>query len=296
MSHTIRMITLTNDYKIWTRTSQKGNLPLLLLHGGPGSSHECFENFESLLAPHGYQVIVYDQLGSHNSDKPTDQSLWTIERFTEEVEEVRQGLGLETFFLLGHSWGGMLAIEYALKYQQHLRGLIISNMTAGVADYENRMANLRYNMPQEVQDQLTSFEQNNDLQNPAYQELLREWLFKKHFCRISPLPEDLRQAFGKTNRDIYNFMWGKNEFIVEGTLKTWNRWDELDQIKVPTLLMGGQHDIIDPLDLECMAREIRGARSVIFKKSSHVPFYEEQDAYFKTLVGFMNSTEQDGIK
>ncbi|MBI4553609.1 MAG: proline iminopeptidase-family hydrolase, partial [Candidatus Latescibacteria bacterium] len=131
----VRMVTVDGKYKVWTKGVGSGPIKMLTLHGGPGATHEYFECFEDFLPQQGIQFFYYDQLGSAYSDQPDDLSLWTVERFREEVEQVRAGLGLENFYLYGQSWGGMLAIEYALKYQSHLKGLIISNMTASIPSY-----------------------------------------------------------------------------------------------------------------------------------------------------------------
>ena len=290
MTNNIHMITLKSGHKIWTRASQQGSIPVLLLHGGPGSTHEYLECFEKFLPQHGYQVIFYDQLGSYRSDKPQDKSLWTLERFTEEIEEVRQGLGLDKIFLFGFSWGGMLSIEYALKYPEHLLGMITSGMTASMADYEERMANLRHKLPAEVQEKIRHFEQTHDIKNPEYKKLVHEWIYQKNYCRLDPWPASLPQSFDHCNREIYTYMWGNNDFCVEGTLKTWNRWDELNQLSMPILLMGGEHDVIDPHDLRCMAQGIKDAEVFISQIGSHFAFYEDQENYFKALIGFLDKT------
>ena len=127
-------------FRVWTkRTGNNPALKVLLLHGGPGASHEYFEAFDSFLPAAGIEYYYYDQLGSFYSDQPDEPELWELPRFVEEVEQVRRALGLnhENFYLLGHSWGGILAMEYALKYQQHLKGLIISNMMMSIPDYNH---------------------------------------------------------------------------------------------------------------------------------------------------------------
>lgn len=136
-------------YHVWTKSVGAGAIQMLTLHGGPGCTHEYMECFEDFLPQHGIQFHYYDQLGSHYSDQPEDPSLWTVERFCDEVEQVRAVLGLENFYLFGHSWGGMLGIEYALKYQQHLKGLVISNMTASIASYVESINKIRRELPPE---------------------------------------------------------------------------------------------------------------------------------------------------
>lgn len=162
---------------------------MLLLHGGPGFNHEYLECFEQVLPPNGVEIYFYDQLGSYYSDQPNDTSLWNVERFREEVEEVRKFLGLEQFYLLGQSWGGMLSIEYALKYQHHLRGLIVSNMTASIPSYVSYVNSLRDELPKELVDTMKRYESAGDFEAPEYQEMLNEHLYSKHIIRLDPMPD-----------------------------------------------------------------------------------------------------------
>src|SRR3984885_416937 len=134
-------------YKVWTKRLGSGGVEVLLLHGGPGFPHDYLEAMESFLPQAGIEMYYYDQLGVGNSDVPDDRALWTLPRYLTEVEEVPRGLGLDHFVLYGHSWGGILAMEYALHYQQHLRGLVISNMTAGTQAYLKRTAALKLQLP-----------------------------------------------------------------------------------------------------------------------------------------------------
>src|SRR5713101_2347551 len=154
----VRLIPVDGKYKVWTKTVGSGGIKMLLLHGGPGVTHEYFECFEDFLPQQGIQFFYYDQLGEAYSDQPDDVSLWTIDRFREEVEQVRAGLGLENFYLLGHSWGGMLGIEYALKYQRHLKGMVLSSMTASIPSYMAYAAKLRAALPAEIISVLDKYE------------------------------------------------------------------------------------------------------------------------------------------
>ncbi len=173
----IKMIpikTPIGNFKVWTKTV--GNNPtikVLLLHGGPGLTHECFESFDGYFPQQSIEYIYYDQLGSYYSDQPNDNKLWTNERFVEEVEQVRIALGLnkDNFYLLGQSWGGILAMEYALKYQKNLKGLIISNMMASAPEY-NKYAQdvLGPKMDPKVLKEVMDIEKNNDFKNPRYSE------------------------------------------------------------------------------------------------------------------------------
>jgi proline iminopeptidase len=233
----IRMIPVAGGkYKVWTKrfgpASGNASIKVLLLHGGPGFSHEYLEAFESFLPQAGIEMYYYDQLGCNNSDQPDDLALWTLARYTEEVEEVRRRLGLDHFVLLGHSWGGILALEYALIYQQHLRGLVISNMTAGTQSYLKRTAALKQLLTPDSLAKLTALEAKEDYDNPEYERLMMEELYPKMICRIKPWPEPVDRAFRHSNQKIYVQMQGKSEFLVTGNLKDWERWDRLHEIKV----------------------------------------------------------------
>ena len=186
----------------------------------------------------------YDQLGSHYSDQPEDDNLWTIERFVEEVEQVRQALGLnqDNFFLLGNSWGGMLAMEYALKYQQNLKGLIICNMTASFPKYEVYNAKLRSQLRPGLLDTLKSYEEAEDFKNPDYQELVFKEYYIRHFCRmpVDKWPEPVMRSLNHINQHVYEYMQGPSEFVPGGILKGWDIWDRLQELEVPTLTVGAK--------------------------------------------------------
>jgi proline iminopeptidase len=184
--------------KVWTKKIGSGTITVLLLHGGPGFPHDYLEAMESFLPQAGIEMYYYDQLGVGNSDIPDDPSLWTLERYTQEVEEVRRGLGLENFVLYGHSWGTTLAMEYALNYQQHLRGLVLSNMTAGVKaylKYTEQLKNLL--LPPDKLAQLNALEAKQDYDNPEYEQIMMEDLYPKMIGR-TPLPQ--RQPHGPLGR------------------------------------------------------------------------------------------------
>lgn len=229
----IRMIPVAGGkYKVWTKQIGSGSVKVLLLHGGPGFPHDYLEAMESFLPQAGIEMYYYDQLGVGNSDVPDDPTLWTLPRYLSEVEEVRRGLGLDHFVLYGHSWGGMLAIEYALNYQQHLRGLVISNMTAGIQSYLKRTASLKTQLlSTQSLAKFNAMEAAKDYENPAYTRIVMEELYPQMICRLKPWPEPVTRAFRLGNEKIYNQMQGKSEFEVTGNFKDWERWDRLHEIK-----------------------------------------------------------------
>jgi proline iminopeptidase len=284
----IRMIPIMDgQYKVWTKKLGSGPLKVLALHGGPGFSHDYLEALESFLPEAGIELYYYDQLGSGNSDRPDDLSLWDTPRFVEEVETVRQALGLEDFVLYGQSWGGMLSIEYALKYQQHLRGLVISNMTAGIQSYLARTHTIKLELPVETQRLLDTLEAAGDYDSPEYERIMMEELYPKAICRIQPWPEPVVRAFRVANLQVYNHMQGKSEFVVTGTFKDWERWDDLHRITVKTLVLGAEYDTMAPDDLRRMAELMPNASAAICPHGSHLAMWDDQANYFAFLMEFL---------
>ena len=277
-------------YKVWTKKVGSGPVKVLLLHGGPGFTHEYLEAMESFLPQAGIEMYYYDQLGCGNSDRPDDASLWTLPRYLEEVEEVRQGLGLDHFVLYGHSWGGILGIEYALQHQRHLRGLVISNMSAGIQSLLKRLDALKLQMLSPAsQARLAELEAQQAYDSPDYQKIVMEELYPQMLCRISPWPNALERAFQHVNEQVYHQMQGKSEFLVTGNLKDWERWDRLHEITVRALTIGAKYDEMDPEDMKKMARLMPNARSAICENGSHLCMWDDQAAYFSHLLKFLKS-------
>jgi proline iminopeptidase len=284
-----RMIEIDGGYHVWTKKVRSGAVKVLLLHGGPGADHIGFECFEDFLPANGIEFYYYDQLDSTNSDKPDDPKLWTVERFRDEVEAVRRGLGLEQFYLLGASWGGLLAIEYALAYPQHLKGLIISNMTASMRSYEKHIQELRAALPEDVIKVLDRYEQSGLYEAPEYQKVLFEQVYSKHLCRLNPWPEPILRTIRNLNQKVYNYLQGPSELTVTGTIKNWDRWADLPRIGTRTLVTGAKYDEIAPEDLRKMADVMPNARAWISEKGSHFTMYDDQRAYFTELLTFLKS-------
>ena len=287
----IRMIPVVGGkYKVWTKKIGSGPIKVLLLHGGPGFTHCYLEAMESFLPQAGIEIYYYDQLGCGNSDIPDDPSLWTLPRYVEEVEEVRRGLGLDNFVLYGHSWGGMLAIDYALKYQQHLRGLVISNMAAGVQAAIKRGITLKNTLlPPDKLAKLNALEAKQDYDNPEYEGIMMEDLYPKMICRIQPWPEPITRAFRLANLKIYNEMQGKSEFQVTGNFKDWERWDRLHEIKVKAFTIGARYDEMDPEDMKRMATLMPNATSAICPNGSHMALWDDQAIYFQHLLAYLKT-------
>ncbi len=297
----IAIHTEKGDFTVWTK--RVGNNPtkkVLLLHGGPGATHEYFECFDSYLPQEGVEYYYYDQLGSAYSDNPNDSSLWTIERYVEEVETVRKALGLDSnnFYLLGHSWGGILAMEYALKYQQNLKGLIISNMMASIPAYV-KYANevLGPQLPKEVLSQLRAFEAKGQYTDPTYLKLINDYYYPEHVLRMPPTtwPDPVLRAFAKLNYPLYLKMQGPSEFGVVGdaVLKNWDRTADLAKIKVPTLSIGGAFDTMDPKAMEMLSKQVQNGSYLLCPKGSHMSMYDDQQTYFKGLIDFINKVDKE---
>ena len=286
----IKMVSVRGGrYKVWTKRIGSGPLKVLLLHGGPGFTHQYLEAMESFLPEAGIEMYYYDQLGCGNSDKPGDLSLWTRDGYREEVEEVRIGLGLDNFVLYGQSWGGMLSIEYALKYQHHLRGLVISNMTAGIQAYLSRLDYLKDLLNATSRAKLELLDAAHDYDNPEYERIMMEELYPQVICRTQPWPEPVTRAFRDANLAIYNEMQGKSEFVVTGNFKDWESWDRLHEITVPTLTIGAAHDTMDPEDLKKMATLVANGTSLICPNGSHLAMWDDQAIYFEGLLKFLHS-------
>ncbi|HYX22295.1 MAG TPA: proline iminopeptidase-family hydrolase [Thermoanaerobaculia bacterium] len=288
----VRLIPIDGGrYKVWTKRLGAGPIKVLTLHGGPGFTHEYFECFEDFLPQAGVEFWYYDQLGSFYSDQPEDKSLWTIERFRDEVEQVRQALGLEDFILYGQSWGSMLAIDYALKYQRHLKGLVLSSMTASIASYVEYVNRLKAALPPDVKAVLEKYEAKGDFDNPEYQKAMFQEVYGRHVCRLDPWPDPVARAFKHFNPQVYNTMQGPNEFVVTGTFKDWDRWKDLPKITVPTLVIGARYDEMNPEDIRKMGRLLPRSRTVVLENGSHLAMWDDQEAYFRALIPFLQDVQ-----
>lgn len=282
-----RMVRIAGDYRVWTKKVGDAPVKVLLLHGGPGGDHQYFECFEDYLPQNGIEFYYYDQLDSTNSDKPGDPSLWTVERFRDEVEQVRQCLGLENFYLYGQSWGGMLAIEYALEYQEHLAGLIVSNMAASIPSYVESIERLRAQLPPAVNAVLDKYESAGHYDAPEYLEVLIGEVYQRHLCRLKPWPEPLERCFRSMNSKIYNYMQGPSEFTVTGTFKDWDRWRDLPRIRVRTLVMGARYDTMAESDIRREADLIPNSTLFLSENGSHLTFWDDQRPYMEALIRFL---------
>ena len=293
----IEIETPSGKFNVWTK--RVGNNPtkkVLLLHGGPGANHEYFQAIDSYFPKESIEYYYYDQLGSSFSDKPKDQSLWTIERFVDEVEQVRLALGLDenNFIILGHSWGGILGLEYALKHQNRMKALIISNMVPSIPDYI-KYANdvLAPKLDPSVLKKIREYENAGDYTNTEYLGLIEEHYYPKHVLRM-PLeewPNPVTRSLAGLNYKIYLKMQGPSEFGVVGDalLKDWDRKDDLKNLKIPVLTIGGQYDTMDPKQMEWMSTEVQNGTYLHCPNGSHWSMYDDQETYFNGVTEYINS-------
>ena len=293
----IPIATPKGDFHVWTK--RVGNNPtakLLLLHGGPAMTHEYFEASDSYLPSAGIEYYYYDQLGSFYSDQPDEPDLWQVDRFVDEVEQVRIELGLDAdnFFLLGHSWGGILATEYALKYQQHLKGLVISNMMSSIPAYnEYARTVLMPAMDQEQLARIKSLEASGDTETAEYMSLLHDH-YVAHVLRMpsSQWPEPVIRSLNHANRSIYVPMQGPSELGASGILANWDRTDSQKDIQVPTLVIGATYDTMDPRHMEEMAGRFPNGRFLLCPNGGHMAMYDDQATYYRGLIDFIVDVDQ----
>ena len=274
--------------RVWYRSVGEGGTPLLCLHGGPGFTHYSLEPLEALADRR--QVIFYDQLGCGRSDRPEDVSLWTVDRFVEELAQVREALGLSRLHLFGSSWGGMLAMQYTLDRRPELESLILCGSPASMIRWVKDCDELLAAQPADVRRVIREHEEAGFTACPEYQSAILGF-YREHVCRLSPWPAGLERSFAEAGYSVYTTMNGPSEFTVTGTLKTWDIMDRLPEIQVPTLLVGGRHDECRPGHLEEMHRRIAGSRLVIIEDASHLCFAEQPDEFTGLVNSYLDSRE-----
>lgn len=274
-------------FPIVTYSSGSGKECVLLLNGGPGLPCDYLREPHAQLAQHGFRVVTFDQLGCGASAKPKDKSLWTIERYAREVETVRTTLDLGPVHLLGHSWGGWLAIEYALTFPESIKSLVLADTCGDMPHLVGELNRLREALGSETVKMMLRHEADGSLDHPEYQAAITI-LNYRHVCRLDRYPAPLERSLSDWNMDVYGAMQGPNEFLYTGNLKSWNRIPDMHRISQPTLIVVGMHDELTPACAMRMHQAMPNARLVTFKNSSHTPFYEEPEAYFPVLIDFLS--------
>jgi L-proline amide hydrolase len=282
-------------YRTWYRVvgdgEEPGKLPLLCLHGGPGATHDYLEPLEAM-ADTGRLAIFYDQLGCGRSDLPDRQSLWTVELFVEEVGAVREALGLDRVHVFGSSWGGMLALEYALTQPAGLASLVLASSPASIPQWVAETARLRAQLPEDVRETLDRHEAGGTTDDPEYAEAALVF-YRRHVCRVDPWPEYVKRSFQFIDEHgvVYRTMNGPSEFHVTGTLRDWSVVNRLGEIRVPTLVVTGEHDEATPAINRTVAEGIPGAESVIVPGASHMAHVERTEEYLVLLDDFLSRVE-----
>ncbi|MGB3004972.1 MAG: proline iminopeptidase-family hydrolase [Chitinophagaceae bacterium] len=288
--------TPVGEFKVWTkRFGNNPRIKILLLHGGPAMTHEYMECFESFFPKEGFEFYEYDQLGSYYSDQPKDSSLWTTDRFVEEVEQVRKAIGAsaDNFYILGNSWGGILAMEYALKYQQHLKGLIVANMMASAPEYGKYADEvLSKQMEPAVLAEVRAIEAKGDFANPRYMELLIPNFYQKHLCRLIEWPDGFNRSMKHVNGEIYTLMQGPSEFGIGGRLKNWDIKKSLKEIKVPALMVGAKHDTMDPNAMEEQSKMVQNGRYLFCPDGSHLAMWDDQQVFMNGVINFIKEVDE----
>jgi proline iminopeptidase len=265
------------------------NPPLLVLHGGPGIPHDYLENLEILSRDR--PVIFYDQLGCGRSDRPTDPSLWRIERFVEELEEVCSELALGPMHLFGSSWGTMLAVDYALKYPSRLKSLILSSSCLKSALWQEDAEKLCAAMGEEWTGRRKTHERLGTTDSQDYAKLNLDY-FEKYICRLKPVPDAFKKALSAANLDVYRAMWGVSEFFITGNLRDYDRTVELGQIDCPILLVCGRFDEATPESTALFASKAKFASTLVLENSAHFGHLEEPEKYFSALSSFMSDHDR----
>ena len=270
-------------YKIFTPRNSRSTLTCL--HGGPGATHNYLLPLADL-ADRGVRVVFFDQLGCGKSEVPKNSALFTVERGVEDLEEFRKSLNLGKIHLMGSSYGGMLAIAYALKYQRNLKSIITTGGLASVPLTIAEMQRLKSQLPTRVHKVLNKYEEMGDYENPEYEKAVM-FFYRKHLLRLRKWPPEQNYTLARISRSVYHTMNGPNEFTIIGNTRYWDVTDQLWKIKVPTLVTGGKYDEVTPRVARSIHRGIKGSKLVTFQKSSHLPMWEEREAYIQTLDRFL---------
>lgn len=295
----IPVSTPVGNFKVWTkRFGNNPRIKILLLHGGPAMTHEYMECFETFFQREGFEFYEYDQLGSYYSDQPKDSSLWTTGRFVEEVEQVRKAIGADSsnFYVLGNSWGGILAMEYALKYQKNIKGLIVSNMVASCPEYGKYADSiLGKQMKPEVLSEIKALEEKKDFSNPRYMELLIPNFYHEHICRLKEWPDGLNRALKHANNEIYTMMQGPSEFGISGRLAKWDVKNRLHELEVPTLMIGAHYDTMDPKAMEAQSKLVKKGTYLYCPNGSHLAMWDDQKVYMTGIIQFIHNVNSGSL-
>ena len=283
-------------FNVWTkRFGNNPKIKILLLHGGPAMTHEYMECFETFFQREGFEFYEYDQLGSYYSDQPNDTTLWKTERFVEEVEQVRKAIGADqsNFYIIGNSWGGILGMEYALKYQKNMKALLVSNMVASAPEYGKYAQEfLAKQMDPKILYEIRAIEAKKDFANPRYMELLIPNFYHEHICRLTIWPDALNRSFKHANNARYTQMQGPSEFGISGLLANWDIKSRLKEIAIPTLMIGAKYDTMDPKAMEEQSKMVQHGEYLYCPNGSHLAMWDDQKIYMNGVISFIKKVDQ----
>jgi proline iminopeptidase len=286
----IERVKLKSGHEVVTYSIGEGKNVILCANGGPGLPCDYIRDSHYVMAKQGFRVVTWDQLGCGQSERPNNSALWTVERYVEEVEDIRIALGLGKIHFLGQSWGTWLGIEYALKYQCNLKSLVLANGAADIPHLITELNRLKASLGSETMTMMHRREAENSIDHPEYEAAIT-LLNYRHVCRLDIWPDAVNRSLDDWNQEPYVTMQGPNEFTYTGNMKNWNRIDDLHKIKVPSLVLVGQYDELTPACSAKINHNLSDSRIYIFKESSHMPFFEQPDLYFNVLGEFLKKVE-----
>jgi proline iminopeptidase len=281
-----RRVVRVDGHDVVTYSFGDGDEVVLCLNGGPGLPCDYLREAHSCLVDEGYRVVAFDQLGTGASSRPTDPSLWTIERYVEEVETVRSELGLGSVHLLGHSWGGWLAIDYVLTYPSSVKSLILESTVADIPHLTTELERLRAALGSETVTMMRRHEAEGSFEHPEYAAAITV-LNYRHVCRLPEWPAPVLRSLDDWNMGPYGAIQGPNEFLYIGNLKDWNRIPDLHRITAPVLIVCGEHDELTPACSMRMQHALPQSELHVIRNASHMTFYENPDDYYPVLLGFL---------
>jgi len=273
-------------YKIFGE-AKKGTV--LCLHGGPGATHDYMLSLADL-AGFGYRAVFFDEFGCGKSELPKNIASFTIEYGVEEVEGVRQALNLGKVHLIGSSYGGLLAIAYALKYQKNLKSMVTIGGLHSVPLTVAEMERMKSQLPPDVVATLEKYEALGEYENPEYLRAV-EVFYRRHLCRLEPWPKELVYSLEHISKPVYHTMNGPNEFTIVGNMRYWDVTDQLHRIRVPTLVTGGRYDEVSPKVARGIHKGIKRSKLVIFPNSSHLPMWEQREEFISVVRKFLDQVK-----
>jgi proline iminopeptidase len=276
--------------RVWYRIVGSGDqTPLLLLHGGPAAPSYYLNPLEGVAVDR--PVVFYDQLGAGRSDHPTDESLWTIDRFVRELAQVRDALGLDEVHILGHSWGSMLAMEYLVTRPEGVKSVVFASPLMSARRWSEDAQRLIAAMPPEYQRSIAANEKAGTTDSEEYQAATMEY-YRRHLSRSDPWPADLMKTFENLNEEIYGLMWGPSEFTATGTLRDYERESELGSLSLPVLFTAGRYDEATPETVEHYRSLTPNAEIAIFENSAHMTMLDEPEAYISAVRDFLSRVDE----